>query len=668
MRRFFVLFLLFVGVLGMATAVTRAAPASSTTSLFTELPAAPQSTALQPVPGVPKPGAPFVPFLDEFQPGADSCSNATALSFSSGEPRSVTFVTDMTQAAEDPVLSCMWGAPTSNKGYRTVWYKFVAPYNGRVTINTQTSNYDTVVAIHTGSCGSLATLACNDDHDGFASETTITVKAGTTYYVEVADWDVGASGAKQLNLSFESDEVDSLWRILSGTQIGRTRHATVAVDGKIYLVGGYDDFDNARTNDLFRYDPATNAWTGAGQLNPIPSSSGLDYVTAAYTSVNGRIYVPGGDNGAQSTYSTQHHYYILSIASWLPAASLPVGTGWAQAVSVPGQADYYLIGGLTGKDPEPVFGSPPVAATSAVWKYSATQDKWDAATSLNSPRYGHTAAYVGGRICVVGGLNEQNQLLPGGECWTPGGGSWQPIDALNIARFGAGSAVAPDGRWYVFGGHDGNFNAVPEVEVYDPNDASPQWEVLDVPYDLGGKPALPARAWVTGEFIGDTLYAVGGNSVNLELTDCTITGIPICGNVLPIMQRLKPAGRLITNLPLVLKSGSDGFDNNLAQARPLLFNVPQSGSFTQSTDFYNAYRFDVTGFTAVTVRLTGIPSASDYDIFLYDDGKSLRAQGTKSANQNETISLALLPGRYYLMVQRMYGSASSSHYQIVVNN
>ncbi len=94
-----------------------------------------------------------------------------------------------TRAADDPVLCIGF------QGGASVWYRLVAPASGQLTLNTFNSNYDTVLAVFTGSRGSLTQLACNDDlsNTNRQSQTTLPVTAGTTYYVEVADYNAGSS-------------------------------------------------------------------------------------------------------------------------------------------------------------------------------------------------------------------------------------------------------------------------------------------------------------------------------------------------------------------------------------------------------------------------------------------------------------------------------------------
>ena len=124
-----------------------------------------------------------VPNNPQLLQGSDTCTNAPAITVPGGA-QSIT--NGMTNSASDPPLACMWGAPSSPQGYRTTWFKFNSPYSGRVTINTEGSTYDTVLAVYTGGCVAPTQLACNDDSNFFSSEVTLSVFANQDYYIEVA--------------------------------------------------------------------------------------------------------------------------------------------------------------------------------------------------------------------------------------------------------------------------------------------------------------------------------------------------------------------------------------------------------------------------------------------------------------------------------------------------
>jgi subtilisin family serine protease len=95
-----------------------------------------------------------------------------------------------TVAGDDPMLC------TGSRGGATVWYRFTAPAAGVLAANTFGSDYDTVLAVFTGSRGALTRLACNDDYDSLLSFVSVNVNAGSTYYIEAASYAAAGAAAK----------------------------------------------------------------------------------------------------------------------------------------------------------------------------------------------------------------------------------------------------------------------------------------------------------------------------------------------------------------------------------------------------------------------------------------------------------------------------------------
>jgi hypothetical protein len=107
-------------------------------------------------------------------------------------------------------------------------------------------------------------------------------------------------------------------------------------------------------------------------------------------------------------------------------------------------------------------------------------------------------------------------------------------------------------------------------------------------------------------------------------------------------------------------------NDNFTVAQRLVVNVPQIHQFNDSFDFFDAFYFDQPNASTVTVRLSQIPSGSDYNITIYDANKSVRGSGTLAGNQSEAVTLLLASGRYYVMVERIFGQSDGSNYRIVV--
>src|SRR5205823_5093133 len=88
-------------------------------------------------------------------------------------------------------------------GGKSVWWRWVAPGPGIVTFDTIGSDFDTLVAVYTGSALSdLIEIASDDESGGnYTSRVTFYTKSGVTYQVAVDGYD-GDSGTVNLHVGF----------------------------------------------------------------------------------------------------------------------------------------------------------------------------------------------------------------------------------------------------------------------------------------------------------------------------------------------------------------------------------------------------------------------------------------------------------------------------------
>jgi hypothetical protein len=215
--------------------------------------------------------------------------------------------------------------------------------------------------------------------------------------------------------------------------------------------------------------------------------------------------------------------------------------------------------------------------------------------------------------------------------------------------------VGGDGRWYIFGGIDAAGDAISETEVYDPD--SNTWTALSANYDLGGSASLLARGWPRGGVVDSTFYAIGGNDDNQ-------TPMALVESIfLPTDE---------ARLPIIMSDYGDNDrpDDNFKTARLLAINVPQFRNFDNNDDYFDVYYFNLTASTNITVKLSQIPSDSNYDVFVYDDNKFLWGKGDNVFNGvSEVITLnQLAAGRYYVMVERVpsISALNTANYRLIV--
>lgn len=130
------------------------------------------------------------------RPANDAFANAVTIS---SLPFSVDLAThNATKQAGEPIPNC---SPAIG---RTVWYRFTPAADGFFEFSTIGSNFDTALAIYTGTFAGLAQIACNDDiilGQNPRSRIRINLLGGTTYHIQVGGYN-GESG----NLRFIAGE------------------------------------------------------------------------------------------------------------------------------------------------------------------------------------------------------------------------------------------------------------------------------------------------------------------------------------------------------------------------------------------------------------------------------------------------------------------------------
>jgi hypothetical protein len=98
--------------------------------------------------------------------------------------------TEAASAGDGPIVNQPCDGKLLAKGFKNVWYRYTPATTAPVNVDALGTNYDTYIAIWTGpDISSLTLVACDDDNDaGFQSQMVFDANAGTTYYIEVAEF------------------------------------------------------------------------------------------------------------------------------------------------------------------------------------------------------------------------------------------------------------------------------------------------------------------------------------------------------------------------------------------------------------------------------------------------------------------------------------------------
>ena len=112
-------------------------------------------------------------------PVNDNFANAQVISGNSGQVSGTNVAA--TKESGEP-------AHALNRGGASVWYKYVAPGNGVLRVDTLTSNFNTLLAVYSGSnMSNLTLIAANDEDDSGSGSSKVYfgTQSGTTYYIAV---------------------------------------------------------------------------------------------------------------------------------------------------------------------------------------------------------------------------------------------------------------------------------------------------------------------------------------------------------------------------------------------------------------------------------------------------------------------------------------------------
>lgn len=184
------------------------------------------------------------------------------------------------------------------------------------------------------------------------------------------------------------DSAKGKWEALPDLPHPRSSHDTVVLDGKLYIVGGWNLAgkeehwnDNMAVLDL---SAATPAWTTVPQ--PFRRRA---LMAAAY---EGKLYVVGGMDDKQRVLRSVSIYDPKSN-TWTDGPNLPAGpfNGFAPAVAVHGGQLYASVAG--GK----------------VLRLDTENQKWDLVTTVES-RIAHRMVSDGKRLMLVGGAAQGGNL------------------------------------------------------------------------------------------------------------------------------------------------------------------------------------------------------------------------------------------------------------------
>ena len=260
------------------------------------------------------------------------------------------------------------------------------------------------------------------------------------------------------------------WLTLAPMPSARQELATAALNGKVYVIGGYEN--SVSTDRVDVYDPATNTWAS---VQPIPLPQ--DHNSAAVAA--GKLYSFGGHSNAVFVYEPISNTW----SAVAPMNSLHHAT---PAVGVI-KDKIYVAGGVNSAG----------MSIRDVEVYDPALNTWTNLASMRVARNHLAGGVINEKFYAVGGRGSADAPTAL-EVYDPQTNAWSTLADMPTARSGIAAGVV-NGELYVFGGETPN-RVHGEVEAYNPS--SNTWRRL---------PDMPTpRHGIWGSVIGRTIYLPGG--------------------------------------------------------------------------------------------------------------------------------------------------------------
>jgi hypothetical protein len=182
-----------------------------------------------------------------------------------------------------------------------------------------------------------------------------------------------------------SDQVARLdgdrWRRLTPLPQGRQAGGLVALDGRLYLVGGV--VDGGLATDTQVYDPGADRWSSAAGL-PTPR----EHLGAAAS--GGRVYVVGGRVRGVGNNLAAAEVFDPGAGRWSAVADLPTARGGLAATATAGGQVVAVGGEAAATFPEAEAFDP-------------ASGRWRSLPPLPTPRHGLGVVAVGEVVYVLAG-------------------------------------------------------------------------------------------------------------------------------------------------------------------------------------------------------------------------------------------------------------------------
>lgn len=238
------------------------------------------------------------------------------------------------------------------------------------------------------------------------------------------------------------DPAANQWSIVQPMRRKRRYLSAVALNGRLYAIGGYDA--SSRLNTVECFDSSTSQWSA---MTPMLQRRGL----AGATTLGGKIFVAGGFDG--TTRHTSVECYEPTIDRWTLVSEMQAPREGAGLANLDGVL--YCVGGYDGN-----------SILNSIERFDPRTGQWTGLSPMSTRRSGAGIVVLDGQLYAVGGY-DGSQHLSSVECYSPCNDQWMNVANMKSNRCYVGTAVIC-GKLFAVGGYDG-VSLLDSCESYDPS-------------------------------------------------------------------------------------------------------------------------------------------------------------------------------------------------------
>ncbi|XP_062569333.1 kelch-like protein 5 [Saccostrea cucullata] len=208
------------------------------------------------------------------------------------------------------------------------------------------------------------------------------------------------------------------WSTVAPLRSARLMHCMVALNGRLYVIGG-QDINDRLLNTMECYNPGTDTWVWMPTFQ-------VPRLAAAAAVSNGKIYLAGGYTADIKTKSGSPISSVLECFDpktnkWTRLGDIRVPRCHAVMVEVRGEL--FLCGGATR-----THGTDFTTAASLrdIDKYNKEYDRWEKVADLDTERHACGGTAVGDKIYICGGAcTALGHMLYSMEVYDTVSGKWE---------------------------------------------------------------------------------------------------------------------------------------------------------------------------------------------------------------------------------------------------